>query len=119
LREAVASPGGPNTDRSDPAAAGSLWVVPSGGHDGLIGPDEEPERRVMIRLRDLPFPPLLERRRLELPVLRKRLLERFVERTRVLGGERLDSKALGEPGSLRRGIAQLARPVPPKTHPPL
>src|SRR5262249_49079854 len=116
LRETAAAACGTNSDRSDPATAGSLRVVPGGRDDTLVGANEEPERRIVIRLRDLSFPPLLEGRRFELPVLGKGLLERSVERTCTFRGKRLDPKTLGELRLGRRIIAELDRHLPETAH---
>ncbi len=39
-----------------------VQVVPDHRRDLVAVPDQEPERRVVVRLRELPLPPLLERR---------------------------------------------------------
>src|SRR4051794_10848791 len=116
FRETAASPVGPDTERSDPAASGSLGVVTGRRRDVLAGEDDEPQRRIVIRSRDLSLPPLLERLGLVLPVLCEGLLERTVEGARELRGERLDPKIRREPGLGRRLIAELDRHFPEAAH---
>ena len=70
----------------------------------------------MVRLRDLPFPPLLVTLRLVLPVVGERLLERGVEGARELGGERLDAETLRKHGVRWRLVAELDRHLPEAAH---
>src|SRR4029079_2332522 len=107
LRKTAAAIRRTNADRTDPTAAASLGVVPSRRRDVLVGSYQEPQRRVVIRPRDLSFPPLIERGRLGLPVIRERLLERGVETTCELRGERLDPKPVWQLRIERRVGAEL------------
>src|SRR6478609_2026850 len=102
LCQAASAPRRPNADSADPTTAGALGIVAGAGHDVLAGTHEKPEGRIVIRLRDLPFPPLLERLRLVFPMLGERFLERAVERAREVRRERLDPKAFRELWRARR-----------------
>ena len=84
------APGAADADRADVAAAVAIALVARDRGDLVAVSDHEPDREVEVRVAAVSSPPLLERGGVMLPVILERLVERRVERPKVLLAHRLD-----------------------------
>src|SRR5262245_36147715 len=99
--DTATAPRPPREQHLHPAAAGERRDVDRPRGDFVAVAHDVPERRVEMLVADVELRPLVERARVELPVVREPLLLRRMERARIGGVEVLEPEAVRQPG--RRG----------------
>src|SRR6476620_9321816 len=90
---ALPAPRPPHAERADVPASVSVRLVPRDRSNLVAVPDDEPKAEIEVRIRAVPLPPLLERRRVMLPVILERLVQRVVECAYVVLGDGVDVEA--------------------------
>src|SRR5205085_9088 len=102
--DALPAPRLADAERTDEPAPELLRVAADDTCDLGAVPREKPERRVGVVRLQAELLPLVERHRNESPVLRERLVERRMERARVLGPKRRNADALHRFRRRRRAV---------------
>src|SRR5205085_7372733 len=102
--DALPAPRLADAERTDEPAPELLRVAADDTCDLGVVPREKPERRVSVVRLQAELLPLVERHRNESPVLRERLVERRMERARVLGPKRRNADALHRFRRRRRAV---------------